>query len=720
MSAQERGGVTFAVVSGSLEENDLIHGITLPNVPDQHPDLNHHKREYAQPDLEQADFTHAPVRFNHKTHMNTVGVTIAWRSQRQNGDSVRVETLHKLNAEPRTFIETTEALLQRDQRNLLMEGVHRGLSLCHKFETEYLPSNGVYQASLPSGTADTGGILVEKTILEISTCKAGRRKGSHIIDYLPCRRSLDRSAEHSVREFASIYNYTKAAPNLAGDSWRSYIDQLWSEVSDRRRRILSEPGYVEKLRANGVVAASETDVDTADASSIPVPWIFVTETIDNATTAGTKETMSGTTPTPVSTTATPSATTAAAAATTSTAAAPTNTAAATTTSMMPVDPTTVRETAPPGMDHSEQAARNYQAFVREQEHNAMLAARLKEFQDREDKRAQEEHNSRKRKMQEDADAKKAEFEQQKKILQAALNAQVEKILASGMPLDPVLAERDQAALDNAGDEAQLNAEKERMNPYWANMVQASERAMEAKSMQERFEAEFQQRSIQSQSARLATQFAQFMQPASSSIATSGGIPQNQRAASTTMLPSAGIVSASATSRSVVPIAASTPATPAQPAAPAVDMSADDRYSQALQAHLILSNGTTLPSRHELLHGSYVEQTRVMNSANGQTYEEKFFAPRLQQANNVRDYCYKTAAPEFHEALVKGIREALSNTSTRVPVNEINQMNVHGKMDPNTNVAVNLIPFGGPLPQDGWMYAGSHQGFGGSFAWGSGR
>lgn len=743
------GGLAFATVAGSLEEHDVVHGIVLPKVLDEHPDLTHRQREYAKPDLKTSDFTFAPVHFNHNYKKNHTGVTIAWRVREvyqasanllDQPGTVRVETLHKMHAEPADDNQSAEANFQRSQREMLMRGIHRGLSLGHSFGTEYLGDAGVIDPS----QAGKPGILVKKNIIEISTCKRGKRDGSEILEYLPCRRSLEQSRESEIREFVNVYHYTAPADDLHSSDaaqWRSYINHLWSEVDQRRKALVAEPGYAQSLRARGVVAAS-ADTDEWLEATASLPWSFLGGA--NGTQPDHRQT---TMSAPVGSTQPAATTTAAnqqqqppvAASNTQQTAGATNTAPTLnqtgapqgSSSMMAVD--TPPTAPPPGGYQSEaaqQAANNFAAFKQQKEYAeaaerraADLAARLAEYETRD-------NESRKRKQQDDEEREKAAFLAKKEELRLGIvksGAMSKENGTNAQQVDRFV--NDQLSdLDSIASLADLQKREQRFSNDCETLVQASRSARDRFEESQRAEWGRQQREIE---ATLSAQPA-------SSIMSSGGFVANQPAAASSsnrfsfadwntpqQQPASGAVSttnyapvqtqgtvlASANSFSFLgghqsrSLDTSTPAAKKKVELPAVDVAATDNIGQALD-HMIYKSANAgtfvLPSRHQLLTLGTNTETRVLNSVNGPV-EQSREVPRLQFPLPETSYSWKTTAPELHEKLTLEVKKLLANGSNRISPAEMNEMYRAGRLNEHGQ-AINMIPFGGPMEQDGWSTA----------------
>lgn len=268
-------GIIPASVHGSLADHDLIHGIVLPNLADSHPSIDHTRCEYITAEAKGVDFAALPVRMNHRNNLSTVGVTIGYRVYEEPGARPRAETLHKLHRELDSPPFTDAANVQVNQRNALMSGEHRGLSLGHDYTTEYVGECGRYDAS----ARGQPGRMVRKVAHEISTCARGARQGSEILEYMPCRRSLRLSHEGAIRKFCDTYQYTPPPRDLTQQNtaeWNHYLDTLWSEVEPRRISVLSQPGYATAMRSRGIVLASgDNEQWLEQVAARAQPWTLV-------------------------------------------------------------------------------------------------------------------------------------------------------------------------------------------------------------------------------------------------------------------------------------------------------------------------------------------------------------------------------------------------------------------------------------------------------------
>lgn len=275
----------YADLSSDLDSHDLVYGVVLPNLQEKYDSVTKKKEEYTHAQARSVDFTSLPLRMNHGRQLHQVGVTMAYRVRdaTKTGDQPRAEAVFKLNREPEHAEQDSLSRICALQRNLLMEGAHRGLSLGHTFNTDYVGNCGTYAASIDGGSTEPAsndpygdpGRVLHKNAEEISLVARGLRDGSHILEYLPCKRSLHRSADDAVRQFVTLYNYTAPDSALSRNhpGWRSYIDTLATEVRERRDRVLTQNGYGSLLRGRGEHMAS-SDAEKVELLQ-EIPWIFL-------------------------------------------------------------------------------------------------------------------------------------------------------------------------------------------------------------------------------------------------------------------------------------------------------------------------------------------------------------------------------------------------------------------------------------------------------------
>lgn len=282
----------YARLDSEMDAHDVVYGVVLPNLQEQYEHATQKKEEYTLAQAKQVDFTALPMLMNHNNDMHQVGITVAYRVREPEPDkheAPRAEAVFMLNREPDQPVKDTLSRMMSYQRNLLMGGVHRGLSLGHDYHTEYVGNCGTYAASVGVGDVNKHsddpygdpGRVIHKEHKEISVCERGLRDGSEILEYLPCRRSLNRSDSDAVRTFAQVYNYTPPPAHLheAAPGWSKYLDTLEGEVRQRRRSVLTTNGYGDLLRAKGTHSASGDRVQKKLLKD--VPWVllpYVSET----------------------------------------------------------------------------------------------------------------------------------------------------------------------------------------------------------------------------------------------------------------------------------------------------------------------------------------------------------------------------------------------------------------------------------------------------------
>lgn len=269
---------TVAGMDNNLVDHDLLYAVVLPDLAERIDDPQLKKQEYTLDQARRVDFASLPLRFNHNDDLPPVGRTIAYRVNEQTGGAPRAEVLFKLNREhEQAGARDKLSELSSLQRNLLMKGAHRSVSLGHYYTTQYVSDCGDHQAS----ASGVPGRVIKKEAYEISTCAQGLRKGSDIYEYMPCKRSLLRSTDDAVRSFAALYNYTQPSSELHGEHahWSRYIDQLYDEVAERRRTVIKNKGYSAILQARGFHAASADQPGQLDSLS-SAPWMFVSYLAD--------------------------------------------------------------------------------------------------------------------------------------------------------------------------------------------------------------------------------------------------------------------------------------------------------------------------------------------------------------------------------------------------------------------------------------------------------
>lgn len=274
----------IATLESDLNQHDLVYGIVLPNLQPAYQSTTLKKEEFTVDQAKALDFTATPTYMNHDDGKSQVGVTVAYRVREPTPDSQekpRAEAILKLNREPDVPLDDEVSRITAMQRNLLMKGAHSGLSAGHEYWTDYVGNCGAYLASQQGGHVQNfdpygdPGRVVHKKIKEISLCDRGKRPGSDIIEYLPCKRSLQRATAEAIRDFTRLYNYTPPPPTLRREDpgWHRYLDTLYRETSERRHQVLVSQGYSELLRASGSHAASgdrQTKKYLKD-----VPWLFL-------------------------------------------------------------------------------------------------------------------------------------------------------------------------------------------------------------------------------------------------------------------------------------------------------------------------------------------------------------------------------------------------------------------------------------------------------------
>lgn len=428
--------------------------------------------------------------------------------------------------------------------------------------------------------------------------------------------------------------------------------------------------------------------------------------------------------------------------------------------LVPNPPNSALPTPPEHIDPAEQASLNFAYAERERQLRLEQEKELNELRAEKAQRDEQERTALKRKREEEQARARDEFEDLRNQHKKAYSDQFEHLLADGLA-DPdkvsMALQTGLAHLDSAQTKEELERISTLLAPTAAISVQASERARQLQDQHKQQELRYQWQAIHTQFARpVQTGSVQssggFLPPShqqqpttpatpvlaswnastptapswasstSSASATTAPEQQQQPLTWNASTPDAGSVKASATgargynlldmnkSRSAATTSTFVPETAAgqskTPAAPAVDLSAPDAVGQALDEMVHQSNNRVIPGIHDVLRLGYVAHTRELNSANGRTVKETFFKPRLDEPLSERDYCWATAAPEYHEQFVAALRAALSPTGKRPDLREIKESLRLGELEARTdvNIPVHMIKERFvPEPQDGWRH-----------------
>ncbi len=659
-----------------LEEHDLVRGLVLPRLDDELTNPEDMKREFSADQAREIDLTALPTRMNHSNSLESVGITLAYRViGSQDGTPAKAETLHKLHREPDDGIPQNDpvAVLCATQRNLLMSGTHAGVSLGHSFSTDYVGDLGRYDASLSGQT----GRVINKRPLEISLCKKGKRPGSEILDYLPCKRSLLRTTPEHLRMFCEKYGYTLPPQQAAGDrsAWNGYIDHLWGEVKQRRAQVLSSDGYSQALKSRGIVAASS---DSA-APTQPLPWRVMWEEQTSLTqqSSMTSTTNNAPTPNPAGAVA---------------AGVPASIAAAVAAEVHNVVPNQGAPAAAgeaPPLDPLQVAFETQAVATSAMEEVKRLQAENAQYKARE----AQEQQSRKRKQEEDAAQAAKTFAEQKARKRDEYQQQGNKALSQGGISEATV----KAAVGNALEALEatktlddLAAAARVHDTSLAILEQASASAIAARNYQIQQELMNQRRNVQQWASQL---------PLTGGIQSSGGLaPTPAVAVVTTPAADAGTVNASASSTSSFwPTSSSVAASGSTIKAPKVDYAADDRYAQILNSHMEQNN--QVPSLRQLLLGGERVEHTVNMSASGPVTQVKR-TPMLSEPLPLREYSWKTTAPELFSQLTAGVSQVLAGAKPRPELSAMEEMNRCGAGILNRTMA--LHPISGAAPEDGFM------------------
>lgn len=654
-----------------LDEHDLVRGRVLPRLDDELANPEDMKREFSAKQAREIDLTALPTRMNHSNSLESVGVTLAYRViESRDGTPAMAETLHKLHREPDDGIPQNDpiAVLCATQRNLLMSGTHAGVSLGHSFSTDYVGDLGRYDASLSGQT----GRVINKRPLEISLCKKGKRPGSEILDYLPCKRSLLRTTPEHVRMFCEKWGYTPPPPSSSDRSaWNGYIDHLWGEVKQRRAQVLSADGYSQALKSRGVVAASADS-----ATPAPVPWRVMWEEQTSPTQQPTMTSTNTTTPTP----------TPAAAVATGVPASIAAAVAAEVHNVVPNQGAPVPGEAP--IDPLQVAFETQAVATSAMEEVKRLQAENAQYKARE----AQEQQSRKRKQEEDAAQAAKMFAEQKEKKRNEYQQQGNQALRHGGINEATV----KAAVGNALEALEATQTLEDLaaatrvhDTSLAILEQASASAVIARNAQIQQELANQRRNVQQWASQL---------PNPGGIQSSGGLAYPPTPAVVAPVADAGTFNASASSTSSFwPTSSSVAASGSTIKAPAVDYAADDRYAQILNSHMEQNN--QVPSLRQLLLGGERVEHTVNMSASGPVTQVKR-TPMLSEPLPLRDYSWKTTAPELFSQLTNGINQVLAGAKPRPELSAMEEMNRCGAGILNRTMP--LHPISGPAPEDGFV------------------
>lgn len=661
--------------ASDLDDHDLVQGIVLPQLEETLSSPEDMKREFSTEQAREIDLTALPTRMNHSSSLEPVGITLAYRViDGGDGKPAQAETLHKLHREPDDGIAPDDpvAVLCSNQRDLLMTGVHSGLSLGHAFSTDFVADLGRYDASLSGQT----GRIINKRPLEVSICKRGKRPGSEILEYLPCKRSLRRTIPEHIRMFCEKYRYTPPPAEIAADrnapEWKNFIEHLWTEVQERRRAILSSQTYAESLRSRGVVAASSS---SSFAAPPVVPWLSAESLLQPANMSSAPNNINPQAPQQQQQQA-------AAGGETSTP----NIAGAVASETVAVRDVVPNQGAP--LDPLEVASETQAVANRAIEAYNRMKAELEEYKARE----ATEQQSRKRKQEEDEAQAQKVFQEQKARKLEEYKAQGNKALQQGgvnADTVKVAVNNALAALEASKTLDDLKAAERVHDTSLVLLQQASASAAQARYAQQQAELLHQRRVTQQWASQL---------PPTGGIQTSGGSgpfgapPQTPAIVPPT--PDAGLFNASASSTSSFwPTGNGAGSGASGPVihSPAVDYSAEDRFAQILKSHEEQRN--QIPSLKQLLLGGERVEETVNMSATGPV-KSVTCTPMLSEPLPLREYSWKTAAPEMFSQLTSAVQNILSGRQPRPELSAMEEMARNGSIS-------RLDKITGVLPGDGF-------------------
>lgn len=204
---------------------DLIVALPLAKLPEEHPDDAHAQRNYTREDASQVDFTGLPLRLNHSKRHAAVGQCV---ESRLKGD--RVESV--------LTIEDGPDFAHDFSKRALANGYYDCVSLCHIY-TEAASADGV-----PS---------VSKQAIEISLTSLGKRGGTVIENYFPCRATLEKLDDDALLKFAQTHYYVLQAKDaLTPDGKRvanraRCLDALEQSVDQRMHKLFAERQFTQSL-----------------------------------------------------------------------------------------------------------------------------------------------------------------------------------------------------------------------------------------------------------------------------------------------------------------------------------------------------------------------------------------------------------------------------------------------------------------------------------------
>jgi len=250
---------------------DILHAIPIPNLAKQNEDFFAKKTEFTETQARQIDLTGLPILINHDERLGQVGKVIAYAVRDGTEDlAARAEILIALTSADECRTPTDRYRLDF-QRNSLLNGAHRDVSLTHEYRVTGAHAAAAVRNS--SNNNDDTGCIIRKTAIEVSTCSEGRREGSQILAYLPCESTLRTATERSLRSFCTANGYTNppesASPNRDATEWQRHIDQVIDQVQQRRTTLFAKEvrGYY-RASASGATATLTEEI-------MATPWQFV-------------------------------------------------------------------------------------------------------------------------------------------------------------------------------------------------------------------------------------------------------------------------------------------------------------------------------------------------------------------------------------------------------------------------------------------------------------
>lgn len=233
---------------------DAIVARVLPYMPLEHTTAVNRIRDFTLDEATQLNFDGLPLLMNHNDGEHSARLNEA-RPRLEVGrvDASAIDGLHTrvlASFDPDASDEATMV------SNLVARGVYEGVSLGNTVAMH----------------ATDGMATFVKTPQEISVCERGRRHGSIIEGYFPCRATLERLAEHAPTDLETLidrhgYRDAVIASNVSATDSIRYIDVLVAASDKRLADTVARYNLFPKMS----VQASDSPVtDTPPAETAPM------------------------------------------------------------------------------------------------------------------------------------------------------------------------------------------------------------------------------------------------------------------------------------------------------------------------------------------------------------------------------------------------------------------------------------------------------------------